>query len=56
MNNRIKVATIVGALFAAAMLLVEHGPVRVGSSAGTQTHSIRANPSPFDQSLWYGRI
>jgi hypothetical protein len=53
MNNRIKVATIVGALFAAALLLVEHGPAGMSSTTGTQTHSIRANPSPFDQHLRY---
>jgi hypothetical protein len=56
MNNRIKVATIVGALFAAALLLVEHGPARVSSSTGSQTHSIRANPSPLNQYLRYSRI
>jgi hypothetical protein len=56
MSNRIKIATIVGALFAAGLLLVEHGPVSVNSSIGTQAHAVRANPSPFDQRLRYGRI
>ena len=56
MSNRIKVAAIVGALFAAAVLLVEHGPAGVGSTIGTQAHSVRANPSPFDQHLRYSRI
>jgi hypothetical protein len=56
MCNRIKVATIVGALFAAAVLLVEHGPAGVGSTIGTQAHAVRANPSPFDQHLRYSRI
>lgn len=56
MNNRIKVATMVGALFAAAVLLVEHGPAGIGSTIGTQARSVRANPSPFDQHLRYSRI
>ncbi|MFC0402979.1 hypothetical protein [Paraburkholderia rhizosphaerae] len=56
MNRRIKVATVIGALLAATLLLIERGPADASGNAGVQARSACVIPSPFDRRMRYSRI